>query len=65
MDFTGEVPSIREHKEQSTVEVNFTMTFNAKEMDGLRSIVQSEVTARRMPEHRSRIFAGVHHEAPK
>jgi hypothetical protein len=35
---------VLEHKEQSTVEVNFTMTFNAKEMDGLRSIVQSEVT---------------------
>ena len=35
---------VLEHKEQSTVEVNFTMTFSTKEMDGLRSIVQSEVT---------------------
>jgi hypothetical protein len=35
---------VLEHKEQSTVEVNFAMTFSAKEMDGLRSIVQSEAT---------------------
>ena len=35
---------VLEHKEQSTVEVSFAMTFNVKEMDSLRSIVHSEVT---------------------